>query len=88
MANEWSDEELRASVVAYNNMLSQQERGEKFLKMDVYRRLGKKFNRTPKAFEYRMQNISAVLADMGRKRVEGLLPAANFLHRRGHRQQA
>src|SRR4051812_20869057 len=77
MANEWSDAELRASVTAYNEMMNRQRRGEKYSKMDVYRKLGKQFNRTPKAFEYRMQNISAVLADMDEEWIEGLVPAKN-----------
>lgn len=77
MPNKWTDEELRASVVAYIEMLNLQQRGERYSKKDVYRELGKKFNRTPKAFEYRMQNISAVLAEMNEKWIEGLVPAKN-----------
>ena len=61
MAEDWSDEELKASVVAYRNMQALDRAGEQRFKKQVYRDLAEQFGRTEKAFEFRMQNISAVL---------------------------
>lgn len=72
---EWSKEELSASVVAYIEMRKLESRGEKFIKKRVYEKLSEQFGRSPKAFEYRMQNISYVYSVLGRKWVSGLKPA-------------
>ena len=74
---EWSKEELSASVVAYIEMRNLESRGEKFIKKKVYEKLSEQFGRSPKAFEYRMQNISYVYSVLGRKWVNGLKPAKN-----------
>jgi hypothetical protein len=77
MPVEWSDSELRASVAAYRAMQRAQSAGEKINKTGVYRQLSKEFGRTIKAFDYRMQNISAVLQEMGQEWLPGLKPASN-----------
>ena len=74
---EWSKEELSASVVAYIEMRNLESRGEKFIKKKVYEKLSKQFGRSPKAFEYRMQNISYVYSVLGRQWISGLKPAKN-----------
>lgn len=73
----WSDEDLRASVEAYIEMKAKQERGEAFSKMAYYRALGDKFGRSPKSFEYRMQNISYAYSQLGREWLPGLKPASH-----------
>ncbi|KVM84352.1 HNH endonuclease [Burkholderia stagnalis] len=73
----WTPEELRASVAAYLAMLESDRMGQPYVKKAVYNQLATQFNRTAKAFEYRMQNISYVLALMGRKWLPGLKPAKN-----------
>lgn len=77
MAKSWTDDELAAAVNAYQSMLSREETGTTYSKKEVYRRLAAQFGRTEKAFEYRMQNISAVLAEQGRSWLKGLPPAVN-----------
>ncbi|WP_282103420.1 HNH endonuclease [Halomonas getboli] len=77
MSRSWSDEELRATVEAYIEMLDKQRRGERVVKAHYYRALEVRFGRTAKAFEYRAQNISYVYAQQGRAWVEGLKPACN-----------
>ena len=72
---EWSDEELEASVKAYVNMLEKERRGEPFLKNTYYQELADRFGRKDSSPEFRMQNISYVYALMGRRTVTGLLPA-------------
>ena len=77
MAEDWSDDELRESVVAYRSMQTRERAGETGFKREVYRSLQAQFGRTDKAFEFRMQNISAVLAMLGRDWIAGLKPAAH-----------
>jgi 5-methylcytosine-specific restriction protein A len=73
----WSDDELRASVVAYRRMQELERAGEARYKKQIYRELSERFGRTEKAFEFRMQNISAVLSLLGRDWIAGLKPAAH-----------
>lgn len=74
---DWSREELSAAVAAYIEMRDCDLNGEKYTKKAVYERLSKQFGRPPKAFEYRMQNISHVYAVLGRRWVKGLKPASH-----------
>lgn len=74
---DWTDEELRAAVNAYLEMLEKHREGEPFVKKDYYRRLAEQSDRTEKAFEYRAQNISQVFALLGRNWLPGLVPAKN-----------
>lgn len=74
---EWSEDELKASVDAYLEMLQKARVSEPFVKKDYYKLLANQFGRTPGAFEYRMQNISFVMGLMGRDWIPGLPPAKN-----------
>ncbi|SCX87342.1 HNH endonuclease signature motif containing protein [Nitrosospira sp. Nsp13] len=78
MNDEWNDEELKASVQAYVEMQRDERLGQPFIKKHYYKRLAEVFGRSEKAYEYRMQNISYVLALMGRSWVTGLKPARNI----------
>ena len=73
----WSREELEASVKSYLEMRQKDLNGENYIKKEYYQRLSKAFSRTEKSFEYRMQNISYVFSLMGRDWVKGLKPAKN-----------
>ena len=64
MAKNWSDEELEASVRSYLEMKDKELKEIKYTKVDYYRDLSKKFGRSEKSFEYRMQNISFVLSNL------------------------
>jgi len=77
MAKEWTDEELRAAVDAYRSMMDREARGEKYSKLQIYQDLSRRFGRSVKAFEYRMQNISAVLQENNDAWLAGLKPAVN-----------
>lgn len=74
---EWSEDELKASVKTYIEMLSKEQSEISFIKKDYYVKLSNEFGRTQKAFEYRMQNISYVYSILGRQHVKGLLPLKN-----------
>ena len=73
----WSDEELAGAVDAYQVMLQSEAIRRPYNKRQIYRELSNRFGRTDKAFEYRMQNISAVLSELGKPWVSGLKPAGN-----------
>lgn len=77
MSDDWSKDELLASVEAYVDMQRKQREGEPFTKKRYYQDLAARFGRTDKAFEYRMQNISYVLTLLGRDWLPGLKPAKN-----------
>lgn len=77
MNDTWSDEELKASVEAYIDMHRKEASNVAFVKTHYYSKLSEKFGRTPKSFEFRMQNISYVYSLMGRNWVSGLKPAKN-----------
>ncbi|MGB0572690.1 MAG: HNH endonuclease [Alphaproteobacteria bacterium] len=77
MADNWSTEELEASVVAYLEMRQCDFDGTSYSKKGYYRQLSVRFGRTEKAYEYRMQNISYVFSVLGREWVRGLRPARN-----------
>lgn len=77
MSDDWTDAELSAAVDAYNGMVRREAERKSYSKRQVYRDLAMQFPRTEKAFEYRMQNISAVLLEMGEQWLPGLKPAGN-----------
>jgi len=77
MAKDWSEGELAVAVEAYRQMAELEAMGEPYSKRKVYRDLAKRFGRTEKSFEYRMQNISAVLDGLGKRWISGLKPAGN-----------
>lgn len=73
----WTVDELRSAIEAYLDMMDSERAGNSYVKKRYYEKLAVKFGRTAKAFEYRMQNISYVLALMGRDWLRGLKPAKN-----------
>jgi Predicted restriction endonuclease len=75
MSMGWSDEELCAAVEAYRQMARNQEAGIRFNRSQIYSELAARFGRTKSAFEYRMQNISAVYQELGMPWIAGLKPA-------------
>jgi hypothetical protein len=74
---DWTDEELEASIIAYREMERFEADGKPYAKTEFYRDLTERFGRTTKAFEYRMQNISAILDQRGEPWLQGLKPAGN-----------
>jgi len=77
LSDNWTEEELKAAVEAYVQMHSDEANGKSFVKKQIYAGLAKRFGRTEKSYEYRMQNISYVYSLMGRNWVSGLKPAKN-----------
>lgn len=77
MSERWTNEELRAAVQIYIQMLRKQAANQTFVKADYRRELQRQTGRTGGSCEYRMQNISYVYSMMGRAWVNGYLPAKN-----------
>lgn len=75
--DDWTYEQLAAAAEAYRWMQQRTTDGFGVNKAQVYRDLAAKHGRTPKAWEYRMQNISHVLDQSDQKWIEGLRPAKN-----------
>ena len=51
MPKNWTDEELEASVRSYLEMKDKELKGIKFSKVDYYRKLSRKFERSEKSIE-------------------------------------
>ena len=77
--SDWSDVEIQAAVDAYLSMLSREQSGQKVNKAHENRvlREGALAGRTKGSVEFRMQNISTVLVELGQDRIEGYKPAKN-----------
>ena len=75
--NEWTIDELRTGVAAYMMMLSAHKAERTINKAAIYRALAASSQRTAKSWEYRMQNISHVLATRDQQWIPGLKPAGN-----------
>ena len=76
-AKPWTDEELKASVLSYFEMQTKEKCRVVYTKKYYYCILSIVFDRSEKAFEFRMQNISYILSSMGKEWLSGLKPARN-----------
>jgi len=76
----WTDEEIETIVDTYFTMLQLEFAGEPFVKAQVRRELqaGALVARSNGPIEFKMQNISAVLENYGRRWVEGYKPMHNY----------
>lgn len=64
---------------AYFEMVRRHALGVPFNKRAAYRQLAAQFpHRTAKAFEWKLQNVSAALSQLGRPWLPGLVPASNM----------
>jgi hypothetical protein len=74
----WTDEELDLIVADYFLMLNDEAAGVSFNKAQHNRLLRSEIDRTKGSIEFKHQNISAVLQQLGLPRIRGYLPAANY----------
>src|SRR5437868_4357748 len=79
VAELWTDDELRAAVAAYREMMRDDARGAEYSKSEVRRQLqsGPLADRSDGSIEYRMQNVSHVLHSMNHPWLRGYPPARN-----------
>ena len=75
---DWSRIELDLIVADYFAMLKEEQAGRKVHKTDHRRALMTHVHRSKGSIEFKHQNISAVLTQLGLPRIDGYLPAWNF----------
>lgn len=75
---DWTKAEVKLCVERYFDLLEKQNSHEPFVKAQVYRDLAGQIGRTASSIEYKFQNISAVLDEMGLDWLVGLAPMRNF----------
>src|SRR6202790_4024753 len=74
----WTDEELDLIVADYFLMLNDEASGVSFNKAQHNRLLRSEIDRSKGSIEFKHQNISAVLQQLGLPRIRGYMPAANY----------
>ena len=75
----WTEDEARATVSKYFDMLVMDVQGRHFVKAAIYRELSAHFAaRTVSSIERKMSNISAVLVGLGYPHLRGLSPLPNY----------
>ena len=75
----WSDEEIDLIIVDYFDMLQMELLGKEFVKKDRRETLQKHLdNRSRGSVEYKHQNISAVLQELGRPWLPGYVPMKKY----------
>ena len=75
----WSDDEVAATVESYMRMLKLELAGEPYSKAEENRKLRMRLDgRSKGAVEFKHQNISAVLVELGWIPIVGYKPASNY----------
>lgn len=75
----WNENEVRAAVSSYFELLRAEQAGRHSNKANLYRSLACRFpQRSPKAFELKFQNISAILYKLHLPYCSGLKPRFNY----------
>lgn len=75
---DWSQTEVAHCVDAYFACLQLQIEKRPFVKANIYKELSESTGRTAKSIEFKFQNISAVLNEMGLDWLSGLAPLGNY----------
>lgn len=74
----WSEKEVQAIVDDYFDMLTQELKGESYKKSDHRKALIQTIGRSNGSIEFKHQNISAVLLELGMPYISGYKPAWNY----------
>jgi hypothetical protein len=77
---DWTDAEIQPTVTAYFAMLRAELAGQPYVKADFNRQVQAATGRSRGAVEYKFENISAVLRDLGLPYVQGYKPYPNLQH--------
>ena len=78
MAQDWTREEVEATVADYFAMLEAELRGKNYSKAEHNRNLQKIVRRSRGSLEFKHENISAVLIELGCRYVDGYKPRRNY----------
>lgn len=74
----WNDDELDAIVADYFAMLDADQQGQRYVKASHSRVLMEVIGRTHRSVEFKHQNISAVLDELGMPWIPGYIPKRNY----------
>ncbi len=75
----WTELEIRGAVEAYFELLDAQVKDERINKSEIYRQLSSNYSsRSSKSFEFKFQNISAILYENKLPYADGLRPMGNY----------
>ncbi|MFN7924026.1 MAG: DUF3883 domain-containing protein [Bryobacteraceae bacterium] len=74
----WADDELDAIIADYFSMLAEELAGRAYVKAHHSAALMQKIGRTHRSVEFKHQNISAVLDELGMPWIEGYIPKRNY----------
>jgi hypothetical protein len=74
----WQDDELDAIVADYFDMLEADLSGRPYVKLKHSQALMAKIGRTHRSIEFKHQNISAVLDELGMPWIPGYIPKRNY----------
>lgn len=79
MSNEWTEHEVELTLQTYFEMLEAELKEEDYTKAEYRRDLKEDLDdRSESAIEYKFQNVSAALDDLGYPFIEGYKPASNY----------
>lgn len=73
--SDWTEAEVEACVQAYLDMLAMEVAGQRYSKIEFNRRVQQDTGRSKGSVEFKFQNVSAVLDQMGRPWIQGYKPA-------------
>lgn len=74
----WQDDELDVIVADYFQMLEAEIAGRPYVKLRHSQRLMERIERTHRSIEFKHQNISAVLDELGMPWIPGYKPMPNY----------
>lgn len=74
----WEQPEVEATLAAYFTLMERELAGHSINKTEVYKGLASQWRRSWKAYERKMQNISAVLVLHDHPYLKGLVPLVNI----------
>src|SRR5271166_235583 len=78
IGSHWQDDELDAIVTDYFVMLADELTGRPYVKLRHTKALMAKIGRTHRSVEFKNQNISAVLDELGMPWISGYKPKRNY----------
>ena len=78
LGRHWQDDELDAIVADYFDMLDADLSGRPYVKSGHSQALMARIGRTHRSVEFKHQNISAVLDELGMPWIPGYIPKRNY----------
>src|SRR6266576_4839789 len=78
LGKDWQDDELDAIVADYFDMLTADLAGQPYVKLRHSEALMAQIGRTHRSVEFKHQNISAVLDELGMPWIPGYKPKRNY----------